>query len=478
MSVPTSAVPRSSIPITDRQGPVKWPSLVAFAAVFLIGMLCEHGTQLLLWPLYFSDSTRPYYERGVAYTKLAFGRNLCLISQLFAPSTLVVSFADDSGRYLDPENFVTRAQSPYGAGAAGVKGGKVTGLNLPGRAVVIANHQIYLDWLYIWILAYYANLADSIHILLKNSYKWTPIIGPAMQFYRFIFIKRKWDEDQKNLSEQLAILTAQAKAHESGQMNASAAQSGPHKLLLSIFPEGTLVSENSRPGSKKYADKIGQPDFRNMVVPRSTGLLYCLRTLASEIADLKLIDLTIGFPGVPPAGTGQKHYTLRSVYMDGVPPPQVHVHIVISRISSFIANGTDSPPLGKLPKSARDSPQLLPTEEEKQAFETWLLNRWRKKDDKLEQFYKDGDFVGGAFAQSEAAGEYRRPQVVRLESAPNGKAPAKVSKDDTTGGSGSMKWVELPMELQSPLEIGHVFCWFAPVVAIYLLRKVIGVFTG
>ncbi|CAD6970524.1 unnamed protein product, partial [Tilletia controversa] len=266
MSVPTTSMPRSSIPIADRQGPVKWLSLVAFVAVFMFGMLCEHGTQLLLWPFYFFESTRPFYEQGVDYTKLAFGRNLCLISQLFAPSTLVVSFADDSGRHLDPEPFVTRAQSPYTAGS---KGGRVTGLNLPGRAVVIANHQIYLDWLYIWILAYHADLADSIHILLKDSLRWTPIIGPAMQFYNFIFLKRKWDEDKQNLSNQLATLTEKVKSGSAGTsvastINASGTQPAPQKLILNIFPEGTLVSELSRPPSKKYADKIGQPDFQNM----------------------------------------------------------------------------------------------------------------------------------------------------------------------------------------------------------------------
>lgn len=36
-----------------------------------------------------------------------------------------------------------------------------------------------------------------------------------------------------------------------------------------------------------------------MLNPRSTGLLFILRTLLPEIPDLKLLDVTIGYPGVP-----------------------------------------------------------------------------------------------------------------------------------------------------------------------------------
>jgi len=404
-----------------------------------------------------------------------------MISQFFAPSRIVLSFADESGVDLDPELFVTR--DPVSMGGDGT--GKVTGLKLPDRSIFISNHQIYLDWLYTWIVAYYANLADAIYIVLKASLKWTPIVGPAMQFYRFVFMQRKWEQDKHSLSDHLAFLAEQSRPYHSHTSNASsvdaAAAAAPNKLLLVLFPEGTLVSTESRPGSKKYADKIGEPDCRNMVLPRSTGLFYCLRTLAAEIADLKLIDATIGYPGIPPAGVGQRHYTLRSVYMDGVAPPNVHIHLTISRISSFVgSSASDSPPLGKLPHSAKASPELLPTDEEKAAFEAWLLRRWRKKDDLLDRFYADGDFVGGAFARTAAAGEYRRPSAPQLESAPNGAAPAKAAKKDSASPTATKeaKWVELPTELQSPLELGHVFCWFAPVIAIWLGWKAVRIVTG
>ena len=78
-----------------------------------------------------------------------------------------------------------------------------------------------------------------------------------------------------------------------------------------------MISNDTRPISKKYADKLGivrdlfserlrgtvsesnclQPDMRYTLLPRSTGLHYSLRALAPRIPDLKLLDMTVAYPG-------------------------------------------------------------------------------------------------------------------------------------------------------------------------------------
>ena len=65
-----------------------------------------------------------------------------------------------------------------------------------------------------------------------------------MQFYNFIFLDRSWASDRLNLAAKLSALGKQAEAQDS-------------PLSLIIYPEGTLVSENTRPISKKYAEKMG-----------------------------------------------------------------------------------------------------------------------------------------------------------------------------------------------------------------------------
>ncbi|WWC69424.1 uncharacterized protein I206_103363 [Kwoniella pini CBS 10737] len=93
-----------------------------------------------------------------------------------------------------------------------------------------------------------------------------------------------WAADRDNLTLALTELGHQA---QSGAENHTSETSGllrPKKrspLWLLIFPEGTI------------------PDFVTMLHPRSTGLLFCLRTLLPQVPDLQLLDVTIGYPGVP-----------------------------------------------------------------------------------------------------------------------------------------------------------------------------------
>ncbi len=110
----------------------------------------------------------------------------------------------------------------------------------------MSNHQVYTDWLYLWCLAYYADVADSILIILKKSLKWIPIVGWGMQFYRFIFLARNWASDQKQLAKQLGEVASESHSDPDAKTNTA------KKLLLLIFPEGTLVSKDTRPISAKF----------------------------------------------------------------------------------------------------------------------------------------------------------------------------------------------------------------------------------
>lgn len=349
----------------------------------------------------------------------------------------MISVGDGNGGYIDPELFVIRDK----------KGGKVTKVEMPSRSIWMSNHQVYTDWLYLWCLAYYADLADTVLIILKKSLKWIPFVGWGMQFYRFIFLARNWASDQKQLAKQLGQVASEN--HDSPDSSPTA-----KKLLLMIFPEGTLVSPLTRPASAKYAEKMGIKDLENLLLPRSTGLFFCLRTLAKEMDDLWLVDFTIGYPGVPPAGYGQDYYTLRSIFMQGVPPPAIHIHYTMTRITSPVANdtssnaksvanvssaSTDVPPLGENVKPAESS------ETEREAFEQWLRKRWERKDELMHRFYQDGDFVDGEFTKRVAV---------------DGGVKAN------EGGNG--KFVVVKTELRSLKEIGDTLTWCASLVIIWL----------
>ena len=69
-----------------------------------------------------------------------------------------------------------------------------------------------------------------------------------MQFYNFIFLSRSWASDRMHLAQSLAWLGQQAEKQET-------------PLTFILYPEGTLVSKDTRPISKKYADKLGIVGF-------------------------------------------------------------------------------------------------------------------------------------------------------------------------------------------------------------------------
>ncbi|KAN0064778.1 hypothetical protein ACQY0O_001835 [Thecaphora frezii] len=386
-AAPPLATPEAyTIPIASRAPTSNLLQSILFVLFFNFCILSDNLLQLLVLPLSLHPATRPYFDSIIRYTKVAFGRSLLAISQFFGPTRLVLSFGDGQSGYLDPETFVTR--NPIN--------GKVERVDLPRRSVWMSNHQVYTDWLYLWCLAYYSDQADAILIILKKSLKWIPFVGWGMQFYRFIFLARNWAADQGPLARQLQAVASHSNVKE---------EELKKKLLLLIFPEGTLVSPNTRPLSKKYADKMGYDDLENLLLPRSTGLFFCLRTLGKEMDDLWLVDFTVGYPGIPPAGYGQRYYTLRSVFMQGVPPPAVHLHLTLTRLTAPAGSSLNPPAVSDVATASYDAPPLgnlsAPdaSESEKKVFEEWLRNRWIRKDQLMREFYTHGDFVRGEFAK-------------------------------------------------------------------------------
>lgn len=115
--------------------------------------------------------------------------------------------------------------------------------------------------------------------------------------------------------------------------------------------------------------------MKNTLLPRSTGLLWCLRSLLAVSPNLALYNLTIGYPYVPNLGYAQDYYTLTSTFGLGQAPPIVHIH--------FEKIELEKVPIG--------SYELQ--EEEKTIFQEWMINKWREKDELMNGFYARGEFI-------------------------------------------------------------------------------------
>lgn len=230
--------------------------------------------------------------------------------------------------------------------------------------------------------------------------------------------------------------------------------------------------------------------MRNMLLPRSTGLYYCLRSLSPRIPGLHLLDVTIsyegklknmfphpiefcasvdsGVSGIPPQAYGQSYYTLRSIFMDGVPPPRIHMHLRLYDVSRDVPLGNVSPgsthtrtPNGSpisvdaaQSQSVREKEMDLASKEAV-AFEHWLRNLWREKDALIDRFLATGSFA-------------ERPKAIARDSG--------VSVDHHTDSMDipPKLGVEVPVELRSKWEIPDAFALFAPVLAWAVWCKTLG----
>ncbi|KAF2027223.1 acyltransferase-domain-containing protein [Setomelanomma holmii] len=303
------------------------------ASTFLSGVLAISASQFLGAPLKLIDPQ--FYDGYMAYTKESFAILVTCLTQWWAPTVVRVS-GDSSmvGQMIKKKDGSLQC-------------------NFADRMVLMANHQLYTDWLYLWWIAYTNGMHGFIYIILKESLRNIPIIGWSAQFYNFIFLARNWEQDQRTFKKHL------------GRLNKP-----NDPMWLIIFPEGTNLSASTREKSKKWAEKNGLEDMKHQLLPRSTGLRFCLNEL-HETTEW-LYDCTIAYEGVPPGQFGQDIFTLRTTFFEGRPPKSVNMHWRRFRIDSIPIQNT-------------------------KAFEVWLRNRWREKDYMLEYFNRNNRFPAEDF---------------------------------------------------------------------------------
>jgi lysocardiolipin and lysophospholipid acyltransferase len=228
-------------------------------------------TQFMGAPLYFVN--REIYYAYMALTKQSFGLLVATITHWWGPTTIRISGDESVADQIK--------KAPDG----------LVEFSFPERMVMIANHQIYTDWLYLWWIGY-ANspmMHGHIYIILKESLKNLPIAGWGMQFFGFIFMSRKMSMDQPRMAHRLGLLKKEHVAPNGEKYR--------NPMWLLLFPEGTNASGNGRVKSAAWAAKIGVKDMQHLLLPRSTGMFFCLNELKGALD--YVYDVTVAYEGVP-----------------------------------------------------------------------------------------------------------------------------------------------------------------------------------
>lgn len=242
--------------------------MTSFGVFFTLSCVSTHLTQLVGAPLYFLN--KPRFYSWMAMTKANFGILMNTITQWFSATTIRVS------------------AEPSIAEQMRIASNGCLETDFPHRLILIANHQIYSEWAYLWWIAYTSRMHGYIYIILKESLKYVPVLGPGMMFYGFIFMARNWVKDKPRIEHRLEKLSRDRNDPKTG--------SNLDPMWLLIFPEGTNLSKNGRRKSKAFADKTAISDMRHQLLPRSTGLRFCLQKLQGSVD--WIYDCTIAYEGV------------------------------------------------------------------------------------------------------------------------------------------------------------------------------------
>lgn len=212
---------------------------------------------------------REWYYKNIVLAKEAFGITLACMAKWWSPTLIRISGDDSVKGQL--------CRLPDGR----------LECHFPERLVLLANHQLYSDWIYLWWIAY-ANrpkMSGHLYIVLKESIKYIPFLGQGMMMFDFIFMSRKWAKDKDRLAYRL---------HKLNQPLPGSSLLRPMWLLL--FPEGTNLSNNGRASSARWAEKNGFPDMQHQLLPRSTGSFYCLNQLRGSVD--YVYDCTMAYEGI------------------------------------------------------------------------------------------------------------------------------------------------------------------------------------
>ena len=161
-----------------------------------------------------------------------------------------------------------------GAAAAAVADGKKPS----PLSILVCNHQVDLDWLYLWEAARYYGAHSTLKVILKEALKYVPLLGFAMTLLEFLFLKRDWESDRANLQRRLASFARDRVP-----------------VLLILFPEGTTVNTRALEKSHGYSREKARPHLDLLLLPRTTGFEACLKSLGK--GNHTVYDVTMAFSG-------------------------------------------------------------------------------------------------------------------------------------------------------------------------------------
>ncbi|CAF9929200.1 hypothetical protein IMSHALPRED_007850 [Imshaugia aleurites] len=326
-----------SNPVPEPALPIRIFRVVLLLIYFWTSSIFIGVTQYIGTPLYLINKDQ--YYRFMAFTKQCMMLLVLSMTQWWTTTTVYVS-GDES-----VQDQIHRLPN-----------GRLK-CSFASRMVLISNHQLYNDWIYLWWTAYINRPFNHghVYIVLKESIMYIPLVGLGLRLAGFVFMSRNLKTDTPRLTHRLSQLTRRSDGGK-GELQ---------PMWLMMFPEGTNLSKNGRAKSVKWAERQGEKDLKYTLIPRSTGTYFCLKALKGTLE--WVYDCTLAYDGVPEGQYGQDVFTLRSTYFERHPQAPIHMHWRRFKVSDI--------PLETL-----------------EDFHAWLMERWNEKEALLKEHARTGHF--------------------------------------------------------------------------------------
>ena len=238
---------------------------------------------------------------------------------------------------------------------------------LKGPCIIVMNHRTRFDWMFLWCFIIRLGDPPRHKIILKSSLKRVPgfgknqellhtatvqhtvlhldnslsLSGWGMQVGQFLFLSRKWAQDEKYMSDTFAYFNETQ-----------------YPLQLLLFPEGTDLSDSNKQKSHKFAEQNGLPKYEYVLNTRTKGFIHCVQELRKSPSPLSVVNMSVAYVGSMPQN--------ESDIVAGNWPDEIHFY------------------------AKHVPPTELPRDDK--GLEEWIKHCWDEKEKQLENFYLNKKF--------------------------------------------------------------------------------------
>ncbi|KAJ3213850.1 Mannosyl-oligosaccharide 1,2-alpha-mannosidase IA [Clydaea vesicula] len=190
----------------------------------------------------------------------------------------------------------------------------------------------------------------------------------------FVFLKRKWDLDKIGYANTLRR-----------------AIDDNFPLWFLIFPEGTVVCEETVLTSQAYAKKMDwKYNPKHVLNPKSTGLYHACEILNKSVD--YMYDLTMAFSDISSETYPYDFFSLPKCFFKGEGPNQIFIHCKKHKIDLIPGFKEKKPALdflneGEEKKLTTEELELFQNKKRGELFGEWVRDQFKTKDEMLKKFY-------------------------------------------------------------------------------------------